>query len=62
MTASDDDAVREAFAQWVAWQPGAPRDPESLVEHVEVSYDYVGLLDSDIEGRRLVWKSAIARR
>src|SRR4051812_40391546 len=29
MTANDDHAVREAFARWVAGQPGAPRDPES---------------------------------
>ncbi len=57
MTANDDYAVREAFARWVSWQAGAPSDPESLVEHVEVSHDYVGLLDTGIEGRRLIWKS-----
>ena len=57
MTANDDHAVREAFARWVSWQAEAPRDPESLVEHVEVSHDYVGLLDTGIDGRRLIWKS-----
>lgn len=52
MTANDDHAVRQAFAQWVGAQPGAPRDPQSLVEHNHVSNDYPGLLQTVIEGRR----------
>jgi hypothetical protein len=60
ISANDDQAVRDAFARWVAWQPGAPRDPESLIEHIEVSHDYVGLLETHVQGRRFVWRSAPA--
>jgi hypothetical protein len=28
-----------------------------LIEHVEISHDYTGLLDTEINGRRVVWKS-----
>jgi hypothetical protein len=44
-SANDDQAVRNAFARWVSRQAGGPRNPESLIEHVEVLHDYVGLLE-----------------
>jgi hypothetical protein len=58
--ADDDHAVRDAFVRWVSFQTAAPRDAESLIEHVEISHDYAGLLDTDVIGRRVVWKSVPA--
>lgn len=59
-TASDDGAVRDAFSRWASLQTSAPDDPELLVEHIEISHDYAGVLDTDIHGRRVVWKSVPA--
>lgn len=60
-SAGENQAVRDAFAQWASLQPGAPRDPQALIEDVEGSLDHVGLLDTDLQGRRIVWKQASAR-
>jgi hypothetical protein len=54
--ANDDHAVRDAFARWVSLQTAAPRHPETLIAHVEISHDDAGLLDTEIRGRRVVWK------
>lgn len=56
----DDHAVRDAFVQWTAMQRAAPRHAEALIEHLEVSHEYAGLLATEIEGRRIVWKSVPA--
>jgi hypothetical protein len=55
--ADSHDEVRAAFARWAADQAGAPRDGQSLVQSVEPSYEYAGFLTTDIEGRRVAWKS-----
>ncbi len=54
---SDDQSVRDAFAQWASLQAGAPRDSAKLIEHVDVSHDHLGLFDTEVHGRRFVWKS-----
>lgn len=52
--------ARAAFAQWAELQAGCPRGIESLVEDVERADDHVGLLATDVQGRRVVWKSVPA--
>lgn len=52
----DDDAVA-AFVRWASLQAGAPRDVAPLVLGVERSDEYVGLLSTDVQGRRVVWKT-----
>lgn len=54
--ANHDEAIRDAFVRWVSGQTTAPRAPASLIEHVELAHDYAGLLDTEVEGRRVVWK------
>jgi hypothetical protein len=49
--------ARVAFVEWASRQAGAPRDPGSLIEGVDVCHDHAGLLATDIEGRRVVWRS-----
>ncbi|MBV8518458.1 MAG: hypothetical protein JO197_13760 [Acidobacteria bacterium] len=49
-----------AFARWAARQAGAPRNVESLVTGVTVAAEYVGLIESAVEGRRVVWKTVPA--
>src|SRR5438270_13663813 len=56
----DDRAVRDAFVQWSATQHAAPRHAEALIEHLEISHEYAGLLDTKIHGRRIGWKSVPA--
>jgi len=58
--ASDDDAVRDAFVRWASLQSAAPRDPAALIEDVQIEHGYAGLLDAEIDGRRVVWKSVPA--
>jgi len=58
--ANDDEAVRDAFVRWASFQTAAPRHPEVLIEHVQIVHDYAGLLDTEIDGRRVVWKSVPA--
>jgi hypothetical protein len=55
MTVTPD--ARAAFEQWALRQPGHPGDVQSLVHDVEESADHVGLLATDVQGRRVVWKS-----
>jgi hypothetical protein len=52
--------AREAFVLWASLQTGAPRDTASLIEDVATSYDYVGVLSTDMHGRRVAWKSVPA--
>jgi hypothetical protein len=52
--------ARAAFAQWAELQAGCPRGVESLVEDVERADDHVGLLATEVQGRRVVWKSVPA--
>jgi hypothetical protein len=56
MTVTPD--ARAAFEQWALLQPGHPRDVQSLVHDVEQTEESVGLLTTDVQGRRVVWKSA----
>ena len=56
----DRQAARVAFTEWASLQPHAPRDVGALVDDVEAGSDYVGLISTDVEGRRLVWKSVPA--
>jgi hypothetical protein len=58
--ANDDDVVRDAFVRWASVQTAAPPHPEVLIEDVQIGHDYAGLLDAEIEGRRVVWKSVSA--
>jgi hypothetical protein len=58
--ASDDEAVCTAFVQWVSAQAAAPRHATRLIEHIEVSHDHAGLLDTEVHGRRLAWRSVPA--
>lgn len=51
------EAARVAFAEWAARQAGAPRGVDALVQDVEVAHDYAGLLTTEIQGRRVVWKT-----
>lgn len=60
LPANDDRAARDAFATWVSWQAGAPRDAAALIRKIEVSHEYLGLLDTRYEGRRAVWHFAPA--
>lgn len=53
---NQDGPVRDAFVRWVAGQTAVPRAPASLIEHVELSHDYAGLLDTEVAGRRVVWR------
>lgn len=46
-SASDDQEVRDALVRWASLQAGAPRDAASLIEHVDVAYDFVGLLHTE---------------
>ncbi|HYC60696.1 MAG TPA: hypothetical protein VEK79_14115 [Thermoanaerobaculia bacterium] len=52
--------MRDAFAQWASLQVGAPREVASLIEHIEESSEHAGLLDTEIHGRRVVWRSVPA--
>jgi hypothetical protein len=52
--------VRAAFAAWASREESAPRGVASLVEGVELSHEHVGLLDTDVRGRRVVWKAVSA--
>lgn len=49
--------ARAAFAQWAATQPACPGNAASLVERVDGSEQHVGLMNTDVQGRRVVWKS-----
>lgn len=49
--------ARAAFQRWASLQTGCPRDVGSLVQGVECSDDHVGLLTTDVQGRRVVWKA-----
>jgi hypothetical protein len=51
-----DSDAREAFVQWASLQAAAPRGVVSLIERVEPADDHVGLLSTEVEGRRVVWK------
>lgn len=55
--AIDDEAVRDAFVRWASVQAAAPSHAEALIEDVQIAHDYAGLLDSEIDGRRVVWKA-----
>ncbi len=60
-TASADRlAAQTAFAEWAEHQAGAPRDVASLVQDVETSHDHVGVMSTEVLGRRAVWKSVSA--
>ncbi|HEX2121245.1 MAG TPA: hypothetical protein VHL59_06340, partial [Thermoanaerobaculia bacterium] len=62
-TSGSDDrqaAARAAFARWASLQAGSPRDVDSLVETVDLSHDHAGLLATEVQGRRVVWKSVPA--
>jgi hypothetical protein len=56
MTVTPD--ARAAFEQWALRQAGHPRDVQSLVRDVGQADEYVGLLSTDVQGRRVVWKTA----
>lgn len=58
--ANDDEAVRDAFARWASVQAAAPSHAERLIEDVQIAHDYAGLLDSEIDGRRVMWKAVPA--
>ena len=58
--ANDDEAVRDAFVRWASLQAAAPPHAEALIENVEIAHEYAGLLDTEIDGRRVVWKSVSA--
>jgi hypothetical protein len=58
--ANEDQAVRDAFVLWASLQTAAPKHPEVLIEHVQLVHDYAGLLDTEIHGRRVAWKSVPA--
>lgn len=59
-TIDDPQRVRDAFAQWVALQASAPADAAALIEQLELSHDYAGFLETEIDGRRLAWKCVSA--
>lgn len=57
----DDRHLAEAaFACWAAAQPHAPREVASLFRDVSVSHEPVGLLATEIAGRRVFWRSVPA--
>ena len=56
----DDEAVRDAFVRWVSLQAAPPGSPASLIDHFELSHEYAGLLETDVQGRRVVWKEVPA--
>ncbi len=58
--ANDDEAVRDAFARWASDRAAAPPDAAALIEDVEIAHEYAGLLDTEIDGRRVVWKAVSA--
>jgi len=61
MTPTDEgQAARAAFAAWASQQAAAPREPASLVTAVDRSAEYVGMLSTEIAGRRVGWKSVPA--
>jgi len=49
--------ARAAFEQWASLQAACPRNVASLVENVERSDDYAGLMNTELRGRRVVWKT-----
>lgn len=58
MPSSDRQAdARAAFARWAPSQAGCPRDVSSLIEDVERADEHIGLLSTELQGRRVVWKS-----
>jgi hypothetical protein len=58
--ANDDEAVRDAFVRWASVQAATPSHAEALIEDVQIAHEYAGLLDSEIDGRRVVWKAVPA--
>jgi len=56
----ENEVAGDAFVQWASPQHGAPREVRSLVEHVDVTHDHVGLIETDLQGRRVAWKSVPA--
>jgi hypothetical protein len=49
--------ARAAFTQWASSQAGSPRGVSSLIEDVERADEHVGLLTTEVQGRRAVWKT-----
>jgi hypothetical protein len=60
LTSEERQAVVAEFASWASLQPRAPRDAASLVTGVTRAHDSVGLLATQIQGRRVVWQSVPA--
>ncbi|HEV7486733.1 MAG TPA: hypothetical protein VGQ65_13740 [Thermoanaerobaculia bacterium] len=58
--ANDEEAVRDAFVRWASVQAAAPAHAEGLIENVQIAHEYAGQLDSEIDGRRVVWKAVPA--
>src|SRR4051812_9044144 len=58
--ANDEEAVRDAFVRWASVQAAAPAHAEALIEDVQIAHEYAGLLDAEIDGRRVVWKAVPA--
>jgi hypothetical protein len=55
--ANDEEAVRDAFVRWASVQAAAPSHAEELIEDVQIAHEYAGLLEAEIDGRRVVWKA-----
>ncbi len=60
LSAGENQMAGDAFVHWASLQDGAPRDVRSLLEHVAVTHDYIGLIETDLRGQRVVWKSVPA--
>jgi hypothetical protein len=60
ITADEERAARSVFAAWASLHTGAPRDPAALIDQVDVSHEHIGILSTDIHGRRVVWKAVPA--
>jgi hypothetical protein len=58
--ADDGQAVVAAFERWASLQRRAPRHVAALVSGIEESSEAIGLLATEIRGRRLVWRSVPA--
>ncbi len=60
MEPSEEQAARDAFAEWASLQARAPRDAGEVLEEIEIKQEHIGILSTDILGRRVVWKSVPA--
>jgi len=53
----DRQAAAAAFAAWASLQRAAPRNAGALFRDVTVSHEVIGLLNTELSGRRVYWRS-----